>query len=637
MLTAVRNAIKSPFFLVLFVLLIASFALWGVNDVFQTPGDNVAVVGGEQVSVFELQREFETAIQRERENNPGLTQEQARAEGIGDQALSQLVLNAMLRSQARSLGVAASDEAVRNEIRGFEVFVDPLDGGFDRSAYARYLVQTGIRERQFETDVRNSLVLQQLTSSLFEGITFPPAYRDLLTRYVGETRDLEALVIPAAAAEDIPDPTDEQLQATIDGNPQFFTAPERRGFTLVRLRVDDYLQNVAVDESQIVEQYEFDLESGSIGTPALRTYTQILFDDETSAQAAASRLSLGEDPAAIAAELGGNPPTRQEERQAFQVPDDNVRDTLFEAAQGDAFAVETQFGTWFAIVIEMAENEVIPTLEERRNEIRNSLALGVAEDALYTHLGAYEEARANGLSIEDAAFAAGLVVEVFQPMDQQSRGEDGSFAFGFFSEPEILATVFELPPLIDSTLLDYGDGNFFAVRVDVVEDSRLRTLDEAREDAETVWRLQEVDAQLETIAENVVGLVESGQSFEAVRDANPAFRIEQASLRRDETSGTFNREVVALAFSINVGEIESTHSGLGRSHLVLRVNAARDGALPEGEAAGQLDVFLNEGYLSDIDSSLVSALYREFEFGSDDINERNRDQALGLVDPSQLQ
>ncbi|WP_421791546.1 SurA N-terminal domain-containing protein [Hyphobacterium sp.] len=637
MLSAVRNGIKSPFFVVLFVLLIASFALWGVNDVFQSPGDNVAVVGGERVTVFDLQREFDGAINRAREDNPGITQEQARAEGLGDQALNQLILNAMLRSQARSLGIAASDQAIRQEIRDFEVFTDPLDGGFDREAYRRFLAQTNQRERQFETDVRNNLVLQQLTSSLFEGITYPEAYRELLNRYVGEVRDLEALVIPASAADELPDPTDEQLQATIDGNPQFFTAPERRGITLVRLRIEDYLMNVAVNESDIVEQYEFDLESGAIGTPATRTYVQIAVANEADANAAAELLANGEDADLVAAELGGNTPSRFEERQAFQVPDDTVRDTLFEAAAGDSLSVQTEFGTWFAILVEAAEEESIPTLENQRAQIRDELARAAAEDALYTDLGAYEEARANGLSIEEAAFAAGLVIEVFQTVDQQGRSEDGNFAFGFFTEPDILSTAFEQPPLVDTNLLDYGDGNFFALRVDVIEDSRLRSLEEAREDAETVWRLQEIDAQLEDIAENVLTLLDEGQTLESIRDANPAFRIEQASLRRDENSGTFSRDVVNLAFSLDVGDVESTHSGVGRSHLVLRVNAARDGEVQNPEILAQLNEFLDQGYRSDIDSSLVTALYREFDFDGSDINVRNRDQALGLIDPTQIQ
>jgi peptidyl-prolyl cis-trans isomerase D len=637
MLSAVRNAVKSPIALVIVGLLVASFALWGVNDVFQAPGDAITTVGGERVTVSELRINFERRLQTERQDNPTLTNAQAREQGLGDEVLGQLVLNAMLRSQARSLGIAASDEAIREEIRSFGAFTDPLTGGFDRLAYQNFLRQSGQRERQFETEIRNDLVLRQMTGSLFEGIDHPDIYRSILTRYLGEVRDIEAIVISPAAAGEIGDPTDEDLQQTIDNNPQFFTAPERRAFTLVRMRPQDYLTSVEVDEDEIAAQYEFELETGAIGTPATRTYTQIAFQDGALAQQAAERLSNDMSPADIAAELGGDAPSRLEDRQAFQVPDNAVRDALFEAAAGDAFAVETRFGNWFAIIVEAAQENETPTLEDRREDIRDTLAQAAAEDLLYADLGEYEEARGNGFSIEESAVAAGLPIEIYQAIDEQGRAEDGSFAFGFFSEPEILSDVFARPPLIDGELQSYGDGSFYAVRVDAVIDSRIRSLEEARDDAESVWRLQEVDARLEDIADEVLTLVEDGQSFSSIADANPAYRIEQASLRRNESSGIFSQQVVGLAFSLDIGEAEATRSNASRSHLVLRVADARDGEMPPPDVLAQVEDFLNQGYRSDIDSSLVSALYREFDFSAAQIETDLRDQALGVVDPNQLQ
>lgn len=636
MLTAVRNALKSPIFMVIIGLMIVSFALWGVNDIFQSPGNAVTVVGGERVTAFELQRDFERAIQRERQENPGYTQEQARADGLGDQVLNQLVLDAMLRSQARELGISASDTAVRNEILSYEAFVNPVTGGFDRTGYSNYLRSVGQRENQFEAEIRNDLVLRQLTEGLFDGIRQPDIYLELLTRYLAETRDLEAIVISPSAAGEAGDPTDEQLQATIDNTPQFFTTPARRGFTVIRLRIDDYLGNVTVDETEIAEQYEYELEVGAIGTPASRTYTQISFDNETAAREAAGRLANDEAPAAIAADLGGNPPSRQSDRQAFQVPDTNVRDALFEMAVGDTAAIETRFGSWFAIVVEAAKEEDIPTLDDRSAEIRDLLARASAEDALYADLGAYEEARSSGLNIEDAAIAAGIPYEVYQPIDNQGRDKDGRFAFGFFAEQEILPAAFASTPMIDGELTGYGDGDFFALRVDVVEDARVRTLEESRDDAETVWRLQEIDSRLEELAAEAARLAESGQTFTAIADANPDFRIEQASLRRAETAENFSRQVVELAFTMDVGEIEATRSGTGRSHMVLRVSAARDGEI-EPEIAAQAQEFLDQGYLRDIDSSLVTALYREFDYDGSEIDVRLRDQALGVVDPNAIQ
>ena len=635
MLSAVRNAVKSPLAVVIIGLLVASFALWGINDFFQAPGDAVTVVGGERVTVYEVQRQFDQAIQREQQENPGYTRDQAREDGLADTVLNQAILDAMLRAQARSLGISASDQAVRDEIIGFQAFVDPITGGFDRTSYTQFLINQRQREDQFENEVRDQLVLRQLTGGLLDGVRQPDVYRSILTRYLAETRDLEAIVISPAAAGELDDPTDEQLQATIDNNPQFFTVAPRRGFTVLRLRIDDYLGDVTVDEADIAAQYEYELETGSIGTPATRTYTQIAFDNEADAQAAAERLGNDESAEAVAEDLGGDEPIRLEERQAFQVPDEAVRDALFEMAEGDTIAVQTRFGAWFALAVEAAVEDDIPTLEDRREEIRDVLARANAEDALYDDLGRYEEARGSGLGIEEAASIAGLPYEVYQPVDARGRDADGNFAFVFFTEPEVLEAVFDAPPMIDGELTDYGEGDFFAVRVNEVVESRIRTLDEARDDAQTVWRLQEIDARLEALAEEVMELADSGQSFQSIADANPDFRIEQASLRRSETADNFGEQVVQLAFTMDIGETETTRTGTGRSHLVLRVNAARDGELPSQETLDQVENFLTQGYRRDIDSGLVSALYTEYDFSGEDIDMRLRDQALGYATPDQ--
>ncbi len=86
---------------------------------------------------------------------------------------------------------------------------------------------------------------------------------------------------------------------------------------------------------------------------------------------------------------------------------------------------------------------------------------------------------------------------------------------------------------------------------------------------------------------------------------------------------------------MDIGDIEAARSGSGRSHIVVRVNAARDGDV-QPEIIAQVNEFLDQGYRRDIDSSLVTALYRAFDYDGSEIDTRLRDQALGVVDPNAI-
>ena len=101
------------------LLLVASFAVWGVGDILRSGGDTaVIVVGDREVSTAEFSRAYQQQF-RQLSNQLGgtLTPDQAREFGLVGATLQQLIASALLDETAGRLGIVVPDSVIAAQIR----------------------------------------------------------------------------------------------------------------------------------------------------------------------------------------------------------------------------------------------------------------------------------------------------------------------------------------------------------------------------------------------------------------------------------------------------------------------------------------------------------------------------------------
>src|SRR3546814_14286496 len=111
MLQLIRSQVTSIFVKILFVLLIVSFAIWGIGDVFfGSPVGKVAIEIGDEVGYTsqEVAAEFESA--RRRIGVP-ITAEQALMLGVLDQVMNEMVNEGVLTDGAPRLDLEVDERA----------------------------------------------------------------------------------------------------------------------------------------------------------------------------------------------------------------------------------------------------------------------------------------------------------------------------------------------------------------------------------------------------------------------------------------------------------------------------------------------------------------------------------------------
>src|SRR5690606_8531745 len=136
-----RNLLVKLVTAVLFSLLILSFAVWGIGDIFRGGGQAQAVaeVGGTIIEQRQFSRELSDEINNmSRRLGTQLTMDQARAFGIPQQVLERMITRAMLDETSARLGMLVTEEQMRQHLLENPDFQDSA-GRFDRNRFAQIL------------------------------------------------------------------------------------------------------------------------------------------------------------------------------------------------------------------------------------------------------------------------------------------------------------------------------------------------------------------------------------------------------------------------------------------------------------------------------------------------------------------
>ena len=123
--------------------------------------DSVAKVGNVEVSMHQMNTAYRQLFSQYNQMFQGkFDQSQAKAFGLEQQALRQLINESLLLNLAQKLELRISDKELGENITKTDAFFK--DGSFDKSTYEKVLKQAQLKKQQYEVDVRRSLLLNKL-------------------------------------------------------------------------------------------------------------------------------------------------------------------------------------------------------------------------------------------------------------------------------------------------------------------------------------------------------------------------------------------------------------------------------------------------------------------------------------------
>lgn len=490
------------------------------SDGLSAIGNNaVATVGGRNITPPQLTRELELTLRGERANGQNISQQEAIDAGLHLRLLEGMINRVAMYVYAEKIGVSASDTQVAQRIRDIPSVHNAVTGAFDEQAYAAFLQQMGYNREEFEQDVRGDLTTGILVQSLMAGVRAPSSFGALTYAYDAETRVVSVAEAPASAVGAIPAPTEAQVQAFYEDNQQNLRLPEFRGLTFVYARAADFASRVEVPEARIRE--EFDARVPGLTQPERRTYVRIAAANEAQATEAAARINRGESAAAVAQGMSLQV-TRGENQARTEVPDTAAAAAVFGAqVRGPAVVARGSLSPFIVVRVESSTPAVTPTYAEHREELRAAIAADEATDLLNAAVTTFEDARAGGASLQDAARQAGLPVLSIPAIEAGGRDQQGRPVEAVAGLEAVITAAFQTAEGEATDFTPSGDADVIA-GVDRIIPESVRPLEEVRPQLVEAWTNRERVTRLRELGERIVAAVNGGQSLAAAANANRA-------------------------------------------------------------------------------------------------------------------
>jgi peptidyl-prolyl cis-trans isomerase D len=612
MLQAIRSKAGSFVVKGLFVLLILTFGVWGIGDIFRNrPTDTViATVGEQSIRAEDLQEATRREIERlSARFGAAIDIQQAKKLGVVDNVLDGLIDRSLLDQEAARLRLEVSDEVIRNTTIDNPKFRTP-DGQFDRALFNAVLAENHLTEDQFVTMVRRDIPQDDLRQAVMLGATAPQSMVDLLFRYRNEKRVADIVSLPVADAGDVGQPSEAELTAFYDRHQDLFRAPEYRGFALASISPSDIAQGIEIPEARLKE--EFDERQDEFQLPEQREVQQILAPSEDKVKEAAAALAAGKDWNEVATQIvGQNPETIELGLLKREELPRVLADIAFELPLNTpSEPVKTPLG-WHILRVVKIEPAVTQTFEQVKPKLEAQLTHDEAVDRIYKVANRVDDALAGGMTLNDAAAKFELKKTEIAAADVNGHDPEGKPIALPIPASDVLKLVFATDEEQTSRVTESPDGGIFMVQVTKVTPPAIKPLAEVKEQAVAAWQGDKRREKVAKMAEELAAAVKPDTRLAAVA-AEKGLKVATSPplSRRPGRGETTSPTLVAELFKAKPGEVVTVADGGGS--YVAQLDEVQAPETPSQSAAEEVSRDLNQGIRTDLSAELRQALRARF-------------------------
>ena len=170
-----RKGISSWFIKILLALLIISFGLWGIGDIFISGGNKsvLAKVGKYNIDQRDFLKEYSINLENlSQQLGRKILPDEANSIGLLSQTLGTMITSLMYKQITEEYGMSINNSTVKKEITSIPSFKDST-GSFNKFAFERYLNLSGQTEEEVIDKIKNDIAKRQIFLSVSSGFSTP--------------------------------------------------------------------------------------------------------------------------------------------------------------------------------------------------------------------------------------------------------------------------------------------------------------------------------------------------------------------------------------------------------------------------------------------------------------------------------
>ncbi|HIE1456546.1 peptidylprolyl isomerase [Serratia marcescens] len=587
MMDNLRAAANHVVLKIILALIILSFVLTGVgNYLIGGSGDYAAKVNGQTIERAQLEQAFQSERSRMQQQlgdqfsalagNEGYMQQMRR------QVLSQLIDNMLLDQYAKKLGLAVSDDQIKDAIRKAPYF--QTNGQFDNAKYLDLIGRMGYTADNFAQSMRQQLVNQQVIQAFGDSGFVLPSESQAMAALVLQERDVRLATIDLKALQAKQSAGDDELKAYYDQNKNSFIAPEQVKVSYIPLDAASMQDKVKVSEEDISAYY--DQHKSSYGQPERKNYSVIQLKTEAEANAALDELKKGADFATLAKEKSTDIISRRTGGELGWLEPETTADELKQAnltEKGQLSGVVKSSVGFLIVRLNDIEPEKLKPLSEVHDAIAKQVQQEKAVDAYYAlQQKVSEAATSDNESLASAEEAAGVKAAQsdwftrdnipaalnFKPVvqaifDGSLIGENGA-------------------PGSNSDVITVDGDRAFVVRVSGHKPEGIEPFDQVKDRVADLVKRNKALQEAKLQGDKLLVELKQGKGDEAMKAAGLSFGAVQKMARAPEDS-----QLVESVFALPHPQDGKPVYGMSQDRqdnvVLIALDAVKPGTLPEDE------------------------------------------------------
>lgn len=563
-------------------LIILSFILTGVgNYLIGGNGDYAAKVNGQEISRAQLERSFSNERNRQQQmlgeqfsvlaSNPGYIQQ------IRQQALSQLIDEHLLDQYAASLGLAISDDQVKQAIFSQPAF--QTDGKFDNGKYLGIINKMGFSADRYAEALRNQLTTQQLIAAITGTDFMLDSETNSLTALVSQQRVVRDATINVAALKGKQTVSDEEISNYYQQNKNDFMAPEQ--FRVSYIKLDAAAMQEPVSESDIQSWYEQHQEDYT--QPQRSRFSIIQTKTEADAQAVLAELKNGGDFATLAKQKSVDPISARNGGDMGWLEPETTPDELKKAnlsSKGQLSGVIPSSVGFIIVRLDDVQPQKIKSLDTVHDEIAGRVKQEKALDAWYKLQQKVSDAASNdNESLAGAEAATGTRAVETGWFSHDSLPEELNFR-------QVEQAIFNGglvgengAPGSNSDIITVDGDRAFVLRVSEHKPEAVKSLAEVSAQISDTLKTEKAQKEAHDQAEKLLSALKAGKGDEAMKAAAISFSAPQTLTRAGQDAITQAVFAMPLPKKDQPGY---TISGDAQGNVVLvALDQVNSGSMPE--------------------------------------------------------
>jgi peptidyl-prolyl cis-trans isomerase D len=261
------------------------------DGVGAAPTDTLATVDGRAIKVGTYQRAYQTQINRLRgAYGDQLNDQMLKQLGISQRLVQQLIEEEAMLAEAGRLGIKVSDAELKERILRMPEFQE----GGQFVGNARYtamlrMARPPITPVEFEDQIRRSLTIEKLQHALTGWVRVSDADVDQEYARRNEKVKLDLAVFTANQFRAGIQPTDAEIQARFNANPEAYRLPEKRRVRYLSIDAEALRAKMTATPQEVEARYQQNL--ATYQTPEQVRASHILFKTEGKDEAAVKKVA----------------------------------------------------------------------------------------------------------------------------------------------------------------------------------------------------------------------------------------------------------------------------------------------------------------------------------------------------------